>query len=197
MKKFLIIAVCLVMAAASASAQGFGGGAFVMGPGVSYSLYNLEDGATWSFTSASLVLSSFSGEILGLYTIEQFGFIFSADSNGVAMNMNAYSMSLSVDCIFGIGFRMFLTDALSLIAGGGLYFGAAMMMPDDYMDDMFGGFMPMGPGVGVTASYDLFEGIGVGVQVGAAYSLFSPISILDDYVSGIHVFGGAGISLSY
>ncbi len=195
MKKLILITACLALAAASASAAG----QFVIGPGIAYSRLTFETGTDWTFTSASLCISSFQGEALGLYTLEQFGFIFSAQSGGTSFNMDDYSMSFSVDCIFGLGYRMLLGEAFTLIAGGGLFFGTAVMIPEDYMDEMFGGYMPIGAGAGVTAGFDIFEGFSVCAQVGAAYSFFSPMSMspLADFSNGLHVFGGAGIGISY
>jgi hypothetical protein len=171
----------------------------VFGPALSYSQWNFESDPSWSETSIGIGVSSFTGDVIGIYTVEQFGIGLGAGIGTVPQDMADYDLKFSVDCIFGVGYRMALGDAFSMILGGGLYFGTFAFIPKEYTNQMMGGAMPIGPGLALTASYQLMKGVSVSALAGAAYSLMNilPLGSVPAYANGLHGFGGVGIGITY
>jgi hypothetical protein len=191
MKRVLVCAVLLALVAAGAAADRL----LFIGPGLSYGTESREALPDWTMTSLGVHMATFSGSTFGLYSNVAMGWIISSRSGGFPVDMDLYDLRLSVDTVFGLGYRLPVKRVIAIV-GAGLYFGIGAMFPVDYMDPMYGGGITLGPGIQATVTYPVRRGLHVGASLGVGYSAFEPMPIdLENFRSGLHVFGGIGIAL--
>lgn len=191
MKRALLCVLLAALCAAGAAADRL----LFIGPGLSYGTESREALPDWTMTSLGVHMATFSGKTFGLYSNVAMGWIISSKTGGVPIDTGLYDLRLSVDTVFGLGYRLPVKKILAIV-GAGLYFGIGAMFPADYVDPMYGGGITLGPGIQATVTYPVRRGLHVGASLGAGYSVFEPVPLdLENFRSGLHVFGGIGVAL--
>jgi hypothetical protein len=192
MKRIFFVMACLLLAAASLSAEN----SFAFGPMIGHTEDGYQGGPDVSATSVGLGVASYAGGFIGLYATASFSYITSAQVGALPAPPGDYILMVSLDCVFGIGVKLELMQALSLTGGGGLYYGGVFLSPAGMVTPH--GSETLGPGAEAMLAYELFDGFSVNVLAGAGYSMMDLAGInAGTYQNGIHVFGGAGIGFSY
>jgi hypothetical protein len=194
MKRAALCILLLVLCVAFASADRL----MFLGAGGSYATENRETLPPWSGTSVAFHLGGFSGKSFGLYYNMSLGYILGAKTGGVPIDVTAYDFRLSIESVFGVGYRIPIHSPMLAIVGAGLYFGMVTMFPYDSYDPSYGGSFTLGPGIQAMVTFPVRPGLHAGVSLGAAYGLFEPLPLdeLTQFNNGIHVFGGVGIAFT-
>jgi hypothetical protein len=189
-KKPLILFFLLAFAAQALIA----GGMLLVGGSMGYASQNTAAGHPWNATSFGLLAQTYVdiSETLGLYTAASLGLVTRAQDNGISLDTGQYQ-TLSLNALFGPGYKLFLTPSLIGIAGAGIYIGSNMLSGGSQSLSSYyaGGF---GVGAGISLLYRLSFNFGFGANVNAAYSFANPGDVTSTMSpNGLSVFGGIGV----
>jgi hypothetical protein len=192
MKKSICMAALLVLAAAPLPAAGFS----MIGGGVGYASQQLSTGDRFDVVNVALQWTSLSGQPLGWYVTASIGTAVSAQSNGVSLALADYSMNYGIDAIMGLGFRIPSSRLWTAVVGGGLYYGLAMLIPNDWQSASFSSFS-VGAGIGGCVAWWLTANLYLGANAAVAYGFYDPLALGDYGSNGLRAFGGVGAGIVY
>lgn len=194
MKKYALSCLLAVLASTGVAAQR----QMFLGGGLGYGTEARETLPDWTATSLDLQLSYLVGSPFGLYVTYAIGYPLSATAAGAAVDMDLYSLRMSTDVVFGLGYRIPVRPPLAVAVGAGLYMGVAFLFPDDYADPSYGGSLSLGPGIQGMVTILVLPGLQAGVSFGAGYSLIEPLPLESgEFRGGFHVFAGIGVSFPF
>jgi len=160
-------------------------------------------GNSWNAFSGGIFMNVYTGlpGSFGICGAMMVGPVLGSKDNGVSIDLGQYctpflsSFPITIDTFFGFGYRLPLGKPWAAALAAGFYLGGTFLCPKHHSLPVYdaGGY---GPGIGAFFSYSLASNWGIGASVNLGYSL----SIRgDEYLmgstSGLHVFGGAGISI--
>jgi len=125
MKRAALCVLLLVLCAAFASADRL----MFLGMGGSYATENRDTLPLWSGTSVAVHFGGFTGTSFGLYSNASMGYILSAKTGAVAIDVNDDDFRLSIETVLGLGDRLPIDSPMLAIVGAGLYVGIVAMLP--------------------------------------------------------------------
>lgn len=202
MKRLSVLTVFLVLLSSGAAFALTAGHNSVGGLGAGYLAINENYTTSAGVQNITLngigVQSNFmTGLPLGFFGSLTMAYALNGAIAGTALDMSTYSTRLLFSMLFGVGYRLRLSQrAAVLIGAGGNALGALMLSPStlNSLDLAYAG----GFGAMVQASYAFTKQLSVFVSGSGAYDPFAIVSAVTvGYKQGFDYSAGAGLQLLY
>lgn len=194
MKKAIMILLAAFVLVAGASAQVYSG----VGIGYVSDSFNEEIGGIKGGIKVDAIAVSFQtfqGETLGLALAGSLGLPIGGSvtigSQSVKIPMDLYSTKMHANVVGGLGYRMTF-NAIDLIVGAGLGYGATLLMPKDYTQASVA-YMTLGPGALVSAAYNVNPQMALYASFHGMYGLFQLVETSSYFTSALVLSPAAGI----
>jgi len=152
-----------------------------------------------NFSEAGINITSFMGKKLGFYTSVSFLFPFNMRErvNGIdsGMSLNNFgNLTIGLDALLGIGFKVPVTPGISILFAGGLHFNGIALKTADIAYDSYLKYN-LGPGLAINALFNITNRFNFNIGAQGAWDMIEFYTI-PDLASDENAKGGLTWGLS-